>query len=316
MAKFEFSDAVTRTFKAPGGRSFLLRLALWSSVLLFVAYALLGKGIIDAYANFLQVAFEIGDSSDEEDIFRLFAEMGGMFAAFVPLMFLTWFVMASAETAFHKHMLFGVDKGMFPLRFGADELKVMATQFCVMFLVFLPYMALVFLLLIFIGAASAGGGGIVALLGIVLFFGMFAGIGFMIFLAIRLWPAAALTVRSGEISVLKAMPISKGHFWPMLGAFLVIYLMGYVAVNIVMSITIFAAFGDLSVFEVFNGVSDEDPSEVFAAVAEVMGNPRVMIPLVIGMMAYVMTYFVWYMCLWGVPNYVVAQDMDDERVFD
>jgi len=301
------------------GKNFLIRLVLWTSAILMLAYWFLGKSVFTGYIEFLEFAYELEDSTDPDEAMAIFSQIGAWMGAFSLLMLVSWCVMASAETAFHKRALFDEDKGLFPLRFGVSELRVMLAQLVVLLSCSGVYLGGIFLMVLLMALGGALGqvsGILTAIFMIIGILGVIAAMIYTLVVLVRLSPAAALSVRDSKIRLFQGWKMTKGRIWPMIGSYLIVYLIGYVATYAAMLIVIFIAFGDLTAFEAFSGVSDDNPAEVFAALGAVLGNPRVYIPLILGSALLMVMYIFWYICMWGIPNYLVALDMRREEVFD
>lgn len=312
MNQFDVGKAIFWGFKSPTNRNFIIRLLLWTTVLFLIVYAIFGRGFIAGYAELLQSTYDVEQSNDPEAAMALFGVMGRWFSSMILMMLAGWAIFASAETAYHKNALHGIDHGFIPLRFGVQELSVMLVQLVVYICVMGAYMAggLALILVVLLGAAFSG---ISEILGAILA-GLLGIVGFVVWIAalflvsVRLAPAAAMTVRDGEIRIFQAWSLTKPYFWPMLGSFLIVFLVGYVLIYVVMILFIMLAFGDTAAIEIFSGVSNENPEEVFGAMKELMKTPRVILFLVTGMISYFTVMWLWYLGLWGVSNMAVQVD--------
>ncbi len=307
---FDFGHAITRPWHLPGGRNLLFRILIWGAALFLLIYAVFGRQFISAYGEFLQFAMVVEQTDDPEMVAEMLGKMSGFMGAAFLVGILAWFVSIAMETAMHKNAFRGADHGKLPLRFGKDELKVLVVQLIVFVLFFAIYFGgfLVFALLL--GLATAGSGA-AAIGGILAFLGFFLWIGGMIMVGVRLAPAASMSIRDNDIKIFEAWKLSKPYMWPMIGAYLVVIILGYIVIYAVMLFVIIAAFGNADFLTAFSGVSQEDPEALFAALGEQLQSPRVFIPLVIGTMIYVCVMMLWYLHLWGIGNYVTYLDSQD-----
>jgi hypothetical protein len=166
----------------------------------------------------------------------------GGYALMTPLFLLAWSILeASIQRKYMRH------EG-FSLRLGGDELRLFVVGLLFGLLLFGLY--LVFSLVIFVptmlfAAAAAGGGnssgGAVAMLFVVPLFLIM--ICFILFVMVRLSPAFALTVRDRKIRFPSAWSVSKGHFWQIFGAILVIGIASGIASQVVQSVLMFGMMG-------------------------------------------------------------------------
>jgi hypothetical protein len=105
------------------------------------------------------------------------------------------------------------------LRLGADELRQAAVLILVNLIMFAAYFAVVIVTALVAGVGSAiGGAGLGVALGVLL--GL-ASFGFLLVLAVRLSFAGALTFDTGKIDIRGSWGLTKGKFWPLLGAYAV-----------------------------------------------------------------------------------------------
>ena len=310
---FDFGHAISRPWRLPSGRNFLFRLVIWGAALILLVYALFGRTMISAYGEFLSVVFAVENQvePDAEAVAAMMGSMWNLLGAATAVGILSWLVAIAMETAMHKNAFRGADHGALPLRFGMDELKVLLVQLVVFVCVFGVYFLgiLVFILLVGIAGAASGGSGagaaFAAFLGLI---AILALLVLMLVVAVRLAPAAAMTVRDGDIRIFEAWKLTKPYFWPMLGAYVVVGLIGYIVIYVVMIFTVVVAFGNADFVALMSGLSEDDPQAVFSAMGEQLKSPRVFIPLVIGTMIYGLTTLAWYLHLWGIGNYAVHVD--------
>ncbi len=316
-SNYDMGDALKHWLVASTSSNFLKRVALWTSVLFLLVYAIFGRGFFAGYGEFLQSMYEMQSAPDDVETAKaVFREMGAWFKSMIFVTLTGWAVFASAETAFHKNTLHKIDHGAFPLRFGKTELHVMIAQLAVYLSALGTYIgaALFMVLAIAIGALIASFSKILGGIFMVVFvlLGAFAMIAGMFVVMVRLSPASAMTVRDDKLRIFDAWKVSKPHFWPMFGSYLVIGIIGYVVIYVVMLTFMFMVFGDLAVFNVIMGLSHESPNEVFGAIKGTLKTPRVMSLLIIGSISYLLVTVTWYMALWGIPNMAVMLDSEVE----
>jgi len=249
-----------------------------------------------------------GDTDPDPEIaFQMFSEMGAIIGPALILTLLTWLVLASAETAFHKNMLRGTDEGVFPLRFGKDELRVMIAQLCVSLTITGIYIGGGFVLSVwgYIAATSQAFGVVMGLLMIpAVIYWLFK----MVQVMVRLAPAAAMSVRDEKQRVFEGWHAVKGRTWPVFGSFIIVYIIGYILTQIVVWIGLLAAFGNNDLMNLFMGMIPDDPETLFSELGEMVKTKRVMIPLVVSVFLYTIIMIGCQIFMWGVSNYVAQTD--------
>lgn len=312
---FDVGAAVTQPFKLPGGRNFLIRLVLWSTALFLLVYFFFGRQFIGAYIELFQNLSALdtsGEMEDPEAVMALMEPMTSIMGMTFLLWIFSWALMVATETAMHKNILRGTDHGIFPLRFGVAELRVMLAQFIVGMISNGVMMGgyIVFGICAVIAAAGAQSGvaaiGVIG--GILAFIAFIAMMGALLVTVIKLSPAAALSVRDDDIRMVEGWKATYKRFWPMFGSYLIVGVAGYIVMIIVMviaAIMIFAGISDVS------GLQDLSDEQALAALVDAMKKPSVMIPLVISLMVYVAVTILWYLCFWGIPNYAAQLDAQE-----
>ena len=228
---FSFDRALTYPFKAPHFSSFpwiygLSYAAIY--IALFTAVGLLGWRTVADWFLTMQ-ALENDPNPEPGEIFgAVFGGLGAMVPLLLTASVLGWIIWAMFEVASQRRYLFG-DK--FSLGFGGDELRMMVVG-----LLWGLISLAIFALPIFLMFSAFG-----VLLAVDLngpmddetarqFLGpFFGGFGLMfllffayVFVATRLSPCFGLTVKEKEIRFFDAWTVSRGRFWPILGAYVII----------------------------------------------------------------------------------------------
>lgn len=228
---FSFDRALTYPFKAPHFSSFpwiygLSYAAIY--IALFTAVGLLGWRTVADWFLTMQ-ALENDPNPEPGEIFgAVFGGLGAMIPLLLTASVLGWIIWAMFEVASQRRYLFGEK---FSLGFGGDELRMMVVG-----LLWGLMSLAIFALPIFFMFSAFG-----VLLAADLngpmddetarqFLGpFFGGFGLMfllffayIFVATRLSPCFGLTVKEKEIRFFDAWTVSRGRFWPILGAYVII----------------------------------------------------------------------------------------------
>lgn len=233
--RFTFDGALMHFVRteAPGGFfwKFLLAYVLLYGVIAAILFAVVGG----PFLTMMQMSIENpGRQMSDEEAMQFLGAMGLLYLVALPLFGLVW---AMLEASLQRRY---VRLEGFSLRIGGDELRVLAVGLFWILLFIGLYIAMVIVIAIPIGilaAASGGNAGGAVAAGILGFVAFIAGFGGMIFVMIRLSPAAAITVRDRKITFFGAWGATKNRFWPLLGAFFIMFLvamLAYAAIQIVM----------------------------------------------------------------------------------
>lgn len=281
---FSFDRALMHVFRAPHAGSFLWQYALSYALVVTCFTALIGAlGWQDFLAWFQAVdAAATSSPSEEAEIFAgLFGPMMGLFRWGGIGMLGFWVIWAIFEAASQRRYVRGE---AFKLRFGGDEMRMMGLGF---------FWSLLGLVTIFIPLALIYGGlfavvmsedettafeavagwMIAGLLLAVLMFPLY------VFLATRLAPSFGLTIKERRLRFFDAWNVSRGRFWPILGAFVIIVIVGSLASQIIQ--VIIQMFGMTAMLTVG---SSQNVSE--ADIAGLFLSPGFLIP--IGIMVFAM----------------------------
>lgn len=303
--KFDIGEAIVTPWKLPGGRNFLMRIVLWAAGLQLVAFAILGRGLIEAYGELLVQlpAINTGEPSPEQSAEFLSIFMSMMGPAFLMIL-VGWVVTVMFETAMHKNVFRGTDHGVFPFRFGKDEGRVMLAQFVISLCIGLVYIVGIILIALIIAAMALVSpviGGIAAVLLVLAF------IIVLVIVAMRLAPAAAMSVRDDTQRIFEGSAITKGMGWPLFGSYAIAFIAVMMLSQALMSIGAFIAFGNLDAMTLMNGTG-ADPEAIMAELSEKLNSPITKIMLVVSVMLYMVFNLLAYLHIYGIANHVVQVD--------
>lgn len=239
---FSFDRALSYPFKAPHFKSFPWLFALSYAAIfltLFLVIGLIGwRGVAEWFLAMQQL-----ENDPNPDPGEIFGVIFSVFGQLMPLILVTslasWAIWAMFEAASQRRYLYGQK---FSLGFGGDEVRLMVVGLLwglLSFVIFLIPGAMMFGAFgIILGSdlnspmddATAGrlllmlGGGSLLMF---LFFFVY------VFVATRLSPAFALTVKEKEIRFFDAWNVSRGRFWPILGAYVIIVVVASVLSQLV-----------------------------------------------------------------------------------
>jgi hypothetical protein len=242
-SRFSFDGALMFWLRAAHARRFL-----WVFPLAFAgAFTVFGLAIlIFAKDDLVQVfqAIELLERAsvgrgDPQAVFSaILCAMEPLVAWAVLAMLGSWIIWAMFEAASQRRY---VRDERFSLGFGGDEVRIMAVGFC--WAVMQTLFTIVPVLMIFGAVSTAAGlaadgvnesqiatrivGTLLGALGLWLaLFIVYA------FFATRLAPCFGLTIKDKAFRFFDAWNVSRGRFWPILGAYLIITVVGGIAVSI------------------------------------------------------------------------------------
>ncbi len=305
--RFDTQASIIRPWVLPGGRHFLIRILLWGCVFILLSYAVMGRAVLEAYADLMRemVIFNELDENEltEAQALSLLSGLSGFVKVLLPLAVFAWLVNVSVETAMHKNKFHGVDKGLFPLRFGRDELQVLVTQFIVFLAAIAVYIAGNFIIIAFAAIGSQIGGAIALLIAILTFFAMMAALIASALIFIRLSPAAAYGIQHGRLVSFEMWKKTKGYGWNIFGSYLIVLLCGYVIISIISYIGLFAIFGNSGLPSLMFGNVPTNLDEVFLPLAQMFDKTSVKVSLGFFIIIYTAGQLFYGLHLWGVGNY-------------
>ncbi|MCF6221768.1 MAG: hypothetical protein L3J65_11715 [Robiginitomaculum sp.] len=317
-AGFDFSAAITQLFRTQDGKFFAKRLWFWASAAYAIAMLVTFPFIIKYYPDLLEANWHNMKAMMDgrtPDNMALLAILPKMLPSYLFLMVSMLAIGAAVETALHRKVLFDQEESGIPLRFGAVQFRVLVAQLAVWFIWLIAYTLGVLVLSLFVVALAAAIPVLGAIIGVL---GFIALMCLLVFLPISLAPAAALTVNNDRLQIMGARKVSKGIFWNLFGAYLVVVIGGYVLIYVVMSVAVIAVTGDTAFLEALSGLGSENPKIAFEAAAQRFKNPLVMLVGIISIFAYGATYALYTLSISGISSYTVKwwRGNDEASQFD
>lgn len=226
MSKFSASDAAFSGFRLV--RENLKTIAIWAAVMT----------VLSIVSNVLAIQFfgpkleallsYVSDNTnpDPEEFFRRAADLTPLMLWSLPYsLILNGVIFAALNRLVLDHN----DSRFAYLRLGKPELR----QAAVWLLASLVLMGVLFVgsaVSGFLGAMGGATGAFLALLGLV------GSLCAVIYLAVRLSFAPAITFETGKVVLFKSLPETKGLFWPLLGAYLLAGVMSVIVVLLIWTI--------------------------------------------------------------------------------
>lgn len=243
---FTFERALSWPFTAPHAATFPFLYGLAYALVFMGVLALVGVLGFNDFKAWMTLVQGVDNETDQAVIAgAMWDGVARLLPWTVITILLSWAVWAMFETASQRRYIWGEG---FSLRFGADELRMMVVGL----LWWLLAMALIFLpILLVMGStfwtmfsnisnpevfeseafAAQMGMQILGMFGLMLFI-----LPLYIFLATRLAPCFGLTVMSRRIRFLDAWEVSRGRFWPILGAYLILAIGGSIIGQVITGI--------------------------------------------------------------------------------
>jgi|GEM_PF-1606103 len=227
----------------------------------------------------------------------------------IPLSFafqvLYYIVVAAWEAACLKWMIRGDASGLFGLSLGADTWRVYFTYWLWFLLLIVIYIACIIIAAtvgfgLFGAAAMSGKGETTTTLGPAVMIAFALGlalIGAFIYVAVRFAPAAATSVAERRFAFFDAWKVTRGRFWAMLGAFLLLWLMfivGYFMVSIAVGLIVGVQL--VSAMAANGAGAQTSPQQMWA----VLTQPGILVPLLVLYLVVIGAVMTFLVALQGV----------------
>ena len=230
-------------------------------------------------------------------------------------------LLAAFESACLRWMIRGERSGPLNLCFGADMWRVYGAYW-VWFLYFVGTGILFFIVMLILGViAGAAGKGSEVATGLIVFGGVVVWMLGWIYTSVRLAPAAATSVGVGRFAPLTAWTVTRGRFWALFGAFLLLSLIYFLAVLVVGGIAMGAFYA--SIFSHVDwSTAQSDPSAAarayqaanLAALRDLLANPTSIALYVIGQIAIQAVGVVLYVLYFGVNARAVQAALEEGKI--
>ncbi|WP_340691577.1 hypothetical protein [Hyphomonas sp.] len=280
--RFSFEGALGNAFRAAHARTFPWIFAAVYALAVTLFAALVGFLSKDALIAFIQAIEALENATiDDADPSAVLALVFGTMTPLIPwgiaVTIGSWALWAMFEAASQRRY---VRDERFSLRVGSDELRMMAVGF-LWSLLYLACFGLPMLSLFngIIGIFELAADGVSENeLGRRMLPVVFGGMGLMllafpvyVFFATRLSPCFAMTIKDRRIVFFDAWNVSRGRFWPILGAYLIIAIVGGIIVG--------AVGQALEMALVSRSLSGLDNVRTGDDVMRVLYSPTVFVPL-------------------------------------
>lgn len=306
MAKpFSFDNAAFHFMRADGPEGFLLRYLIAYAIgiavlaiLSFYALRPILQAYVQAFAMMSQGASEAQiERALGESILGNLGRVGLGYLAMLLVYAAFWSMMESAVLRRY------IREEGFSIGWGDDEWRMLVIGLIWMVSFFVAYVALILASVILIAPVGVMAGDNIALMGMWGTIVVIALLAVWLYFAVRLSAAGALTIRDRKVAFFDAWGATKGRFWPLLGAFIILGLMLYVGILVLYFVGAFAVLGaamsgmDLAQLE-------QNPDAMFSAFA----SPAVWIPLVLIYFAMLLYQGFWQYAWAGIPALTAKTD--------
>lgn len=234
--------------------------------------------------------------------------LGGWYFLFLIFFYL---LLAAYEAACLRWMIRGERRGFLGLALDADTWRVYFTYWIWFFLLIAAY--IVFAIVVFGAMAGAmmgaqPGVGPSASIGIAAALIGLALVLLLIYFAVRFAPAAATSIAKRRFAFFEAWTVTKGRFWALLGAFVLLWLMYFVGVIVLSGGAVFAM--GAGVAQMQSGAEPQSTEQMFA----VFSSPSVWVPLVVCYGLMIIGAFVFYVALFGVNARAALAAINEGRL--
>lgn len=230
MSKFSASDAAFVGFRLV--REHPRTIGVWSvlmTVLSLVSTALTIQLAGPRLAEFMALSAETDPSPQQ-----MLGVMGGLTPFFAVSILYSLALYSVMLAAINRMVLRPSDDRSFYLRLGGEEVRQSIMLILVNLLMVGVYFGVVLISAVLLGiAVASGGGALTAIVGLISFVGICC---LMLFVAVRLSFASAITFDTGKVSVTQSWAMTKGHVGALLGAYLLAAVMAVIVYLLIMTI--------------------------------------------------------------------------------
>ncbi len=324
MAEKQPLNATFFAFQKRERGGVLLSASIAYLVLAFVllgGFVVLNMGAVADYAAWtMSMGQQTGEAVDPNNPFAgmmpppSVMALGGWYTLLTVVLYL---LLAAYEAACLRWMIRGETKGLFGFALDGDTLRVYFTYWIWFFLAIAVYIVTSIAVIGLVAAFAIGGGATAtqndpsALLSMGL--GFFAAclliLILLIYFAVRFSPAAATSVAKRRFAFFDAWTVTKGRFWAMLGAFVLLWLM-YIVGLIAFLIAMSFAIGTQMFSQMSTGAGPATEQEAMAMFA----SPAVWVPLSVLYVLLTIGGFVFIVALFGVNARAAQAALEEGKI--
>ncbi len=237
--------------------------------------------------------------------------LGPMYALFLLFYYI---LLASYEAACLRWMVRGETGGVLGLSLGADTWRVYFGYWIWFFLLIAFYIVIAIVGFGLAGSFLAVGGADPtpsAMGGVAIFIPVFvlALVLGLVYFAVRLAPAAATSIARRRFAFFDAWTVTKGRFWALLGAFVLLFLM-LIVLCIVGSIGMGAVIGMNAASQMAQAGGPQNTEGLF----RMMSSPQVLVPVVVLYGTMLIASMLLYIALFGVNARAAVAAIEDGKI--
>jgi len=233
--------------------------------------------------------------------------------AYFLLTFASYILLAAYEAACLRWMIRGETKGLFGLSLGADTWRVYAGYWMWFLLLVAAYIVCGIIAVVFLGsifaAGSTGDPSAVTSIGFAAPVLFLVALLALAFFAVRLAPAAATSIARKKFAFFDAWTVTKGRFWALLGSFVMLWLMYFVAV-VLLTFGIVAAIGAGA----GAGTQALDPNVSPEQAMAIFTSPQVLGPVLAIYALILVAAFVWVLALFGINARAAQAALEEGKI--
>lgn len=315
-APFNFSKAIFLPFKSgTGSLNFVFRSAVFYAVLVAILY-MITLPLTQGHTAEHQKLMENAASLDE-----ITASTTKLFLLQIPIYLGFWVIWAIVETALHRRVQRGVDGGLFPWRFGGDELRVMLCQ-VVNIIVFSVVFFFIFIVsvMVFAVITTVAGGNKAAILFPSTLLAMLVGLFVASIIAIRLAGASAASVDEKQIAFGAAWQSAKGRFWPSFGAYSLLWIVGGLIYLLAAGLIMFMFYGD-AMTEMFTQTMNGNAEAATQFTNQITGTAESTLKYAVFTFPISFIGCIIWLCIAGMSSHLINlgkidKGINDANIFD
>jgi hypothetical protein len=303
----------------PAGVAFAIALLALFAIGGGVMYCLLGgTHFVDWFRGMIAVAAKGGTPSPPPNLSAFFLIVPVQFI----MLFLVFVLLASFESSCLRWMIRGQRSGPLNLCFGADMWRVFGTYwFWVVFFVCSIIVFWIYMLLLGLAERAIAGANNPGLAVLVALIACLVWIAGWIYAVVRLAPAAATSIGIGRFAPQDAWIATRGRFWALFGAFLLLFVIYFVASIVISQITMGVFFATImnSLDWTKIGADPEAFAEayrtaVLQAVQTLFASPTTIALYIGGALALRVVGLVFYVLFYGVNARAVQAALEEGKL--